>query len=121
MKLSTSVLRARVARGVTYLDNNCSDWPSKIDLRTLRLESGSQCVIGQCFGDFWTKLNDILNISCDDDDSNAAERKRAAWAHPRGFSLPDSDQSNGNWERLSLVWGEVIYKRQIIKASHTHD
>ncbi len=45
-------VEARVARGVRLLDVYTPDWTSCIELRELRMESYSDCILGQVFGGF---------------------------------------------------------------------
>jgi hypothetical protein len=42
----------RVARGAALLDQYRPGWADEIDLHELRIESGSDCVLGQLYGDY---------------------------------------------------------------------
>lgn len=44
--------RERVARGAQYLDDVDPDWFLRINLKTLALQDGASCVLGQLHGDF---------------------------------------------------------------------
>lgn len=46
------LLAKRVARGATYLDKVNPLWFHKINLETLDLNSGKNCIIGQLYGTF---------------------------------------------------------------------
>jgi hypothetical protein len=39
----------RVARGVALLDETVPDWRQRIDVETLDMTDGTQCVVGQVF------------------------------------------------------------------------
>lgn len=42
-------IRDRVTRGVEFLDTEVPDWRDYIDLETLDIASGDNCVLGQVF------------------------------------------------------------------------
>lgn len=48
---------ARVANGVRWLDENFPNWDERIDLETLRLWSGFDCICGQVFREAADKLD----------------------------------------------------------------
>ena len=52
-------LRARVVAGAALLDESVPGWESKIDTSTLRLQSHTNCVLGQIFGDYTTGLTTL--------------------------------------------------------------
>lgn len=105
-------VKARVAKGVKWLDKESPDWHNKVDLRTLDMSSGTQCMIGQCFGDYFQKLQELFPAAFTyGDDKN--ENKRNKWSYDRGFTaeLAGVQFRNGAWERLGLAWADVLYKR----------
>jgi hypothetical protein len=71
----------QVSDGIDYMDANFPEWRDKFVIRTFRITSCADCVIGQTFGlidheDFVDKLNDLriytlafdYGFDTDDDD-----------------------------------------------------
>jgi hypothetical protein len=48
----TDYFKPAVTRGAAFLDGIRQDWRPQIDVRTLRLESGTECVLGQLYGTY---------------------------------------------------------------------
>lgn len=44
--------KTRVANGAKVLDEICPDWFEKVDVETLDITSGSNCILGQVFDDW---------------------------------------------------------------------
>ena len=42
-----SSLQERVDRGIEWLDERCPSWRSRIDIHTLDIKTGCNCVLGQ--------------------------------------------------------------------------
>ena len=95
-----------VRRGVRLLDSTLPDWAMKIDLRGLDMEYDATCVLGHCYGDFWTALDEL------------GKPGDNAWAIYHGFNaIGSSDDNrvptpNGMYEYLALCWAPHIAKRQ---------
>lgn len=111
----------RAARkGARWLDKNHPGWAQKIDIRTLQMRNGYQCVLGQCFGGFWAALEKITKRSRR---SDVAERAKAnKWATDYGFQAQtraDGLQArNGSYERLGLAWAPLVAIRQMRETLH---
>ena len=45
-------LPANVQRGELFLDEHVPGWRERVDIRTLDLANGFQCVLGQVFGEY---------------------------------------------------------------------
>jgi hypothetical protein len=52
MKLGSTV-DERVARGMALLDKRNPGWRTRINLRTLNVETCDNCVLGQVYGDYF--------------------------------------------------------------------
>lgn len=50
--MTTSTIAERVQRGAALLDTRFPGWVDSVDLSTLNLASGCDCILGQKFGDF---------------------------------------------------------------------
>ena len=94
------------AQGAVYLDTIRPMWFKEIDLKTLDLDDPSQCILGQCFDDFWDGLR-ILVPEIDGDVSS-----EHPFALTFGFNVPKSRQTDGNYERLGLAWKAEIRRRR---------
>lgn len=103
---TTKAINLRVARGTRYLDRHCPGWANNIDLATLDMESGAQCVLGQCFGDFFRALQTHTPIKVQGMDTESQNE----WAIRHGFY---GDGKPGAYERLGLSWAPVIAYRQM--------
>ncbi len=105
---------AAVARGVKYLDKQHPGWFSKINLATLDLEAGTVCILGQCFGSFWTALETNLVNS-----KGERVNRDNPWAIRHGFNAPGSHVGsavNGAYEYLTYTWAAPIAVRQVKAA-----
>lgn len=101
-------MNVRVARGAAIMDKIDPDWykPHRIDLRTLDMRSGSDCVAGQvlgAFSDIWehvastqdTGFNVKFSDWSDDIDSSIFPRDRKAF------------------DRLGELWTKEILERRL--------
>jgi hypothetical protein len=50
--MTTLTIAERVQRGASLLDTKFPGWVDQVDLSTLDLASGCDCILGQRFGDF---------------------------------------------------------------------
>ncbi len=106
-----------VQRGVRYLDKNHSEWFKRINLNTLNLQACGVCILGQCFGDFWSALRDNLL-----DAKGAQVERDNDWAIRYGFNAPrsvdrrgrlDGETVNGSYEYLTYTWASYVAIRQV--------
>ena len=85
--MTEQLAQARVAYGAAYLDGVCPGWATRIDLGTLRMETGTQCVIGQLgHGEGWNAVSPLLvsdtqfavdcGVFCDDMNGNRRDNYR---------------------------------------------
>jgi hypothetical protein len=50
-------LATRIHRGAALLDEHCPGWIDKIDLPSLQMSNGYQCILGQLYDrDYWSGL-----------------------------------------------------------------
>ena len=87
-------LSSRVAKGVALLDGHDSQWVGKVNLETLNLASGYDCVLGQVFGDYATG-KEVFGLDMDE-------------SHDHGFT----ETGDGSWGDLTDEWVRVIGVRQ---------
>lgn len=77
-------LAETVARGIALLDEHGPEgWLEKIDPQDLNLQSTSQCVLGQVYGDFSVGLEKLLDES----------GREVILASAYGFDWPQADGS----------------------------
>jgi hypothetical protein len=104
--LSKSEIAAIVMKGVRWLDKHKPGWAEHIDLHTLRMENSRQCVLGQCYGDFWNALERVTGKS-------RRTETVEDWAVARGFMVDGNGVADGRYERLALEWAPHIAARQM--------
>lgn len=108
---------AAVQKGIKWLDKNEPEWAMKIDLRTLRMDIGQQCMLGQCFGEYFNKIQELMPPKNEAyGATDAEERKQTKWAVERGFHAhynASGRTPNGAWEKLGLAWAPHIATRQV--------
>ena len=85
----------RVLKGASLLDTHFKgyDWRSEIDIETLEMDSSSQCVLGQLFGDY---QNGLIALKLDDVSMGLDARREV------GFSTCAWDSYD--WEKLDFEW-----------------
>lgn len=110
MRLTADLKRkmaVNVARGVRWLDKEHPAWYNNVDLRSLDMEAGGHCILGQCFGEFWAALDKF---------KKPGDNK---WAARHGFNVPGADVDrvpNGAYEYLGLLWAPPVATRQVKAA-----
>lgn len=113
--MAKSAEQRAAERGARWLDRNRPGWADSIDIRSLDLEYHTQCVLGQCFGDYYDALNEFRPGDIDRDEQ---------WARSHGFNCQQTaDGQNdkpGSYERLGLAWAPLVAVRQM-KARITRD
>lgn len=86
----------RVARGAALLDQYLPGWTSEINLNELRIESGSDCVLGQLYGDYG-------------DGRDRVGIRSTAHSESLGFT---GGYTGGDWYGLNEAWRELIEDRR---------
>jgi hypothetical protein len=84
----------RVARGAALLDQYRPGWTGEIDVHELRIESGSDCVLGQLYGDYGEGRERIGILN-------------STHAEALGFTGGKS-----GWYGLNEAWRELIEDRR---------
>lgn len=52
------MFEAQIAKGIEYLDQDLgTDWPEKVNIVELKLDSSCGCVIGQLYGNFFHRFD----------------------------------------------------------------
>jgi len=92
----------RIRIGMKYLDKALPGWEWKINLDFLDLNSGSSCVLGQAYGNFWDKV-------LQSDEENNGEKMSERAAENKGFILSGylSDTDWG-YDVLTRLWSKKI-------------
>jgi len=82
----------RVLKGASLLDVHFKgyNWRSEIDIETLEMDSSSQCVLGQLFGDYQSGLT-TLRLDVELDTRREAGFSTCAW-------------DSYDWEKLDFEW-----------------
>lgn len=89
--------------GATYLDENYPDWRDNVSAENLDMSSGSQCILGQFFGDYDRGINEIWQRDFSHTDEWDGESQIA---HDLGFL------ANGAcYQALDEAWVKELYKR----------
>ena len=94
-------------RGARWLDKHEPKWAEGINLSLLDLEDETQCVLGQCYGDYYDALNELRPQD---------EELDQSWARAHGFNCQLTAAGNdkgGSYERLALAWAPLIAYRQM--------
>lgn len=89
------------AAGATYLDENYPGWRESISARNLDMASGSQCILGQFFGDYDTGIEEIWKR----DFAHKYDYK-ADVARDYGFL-----ENGASYRALDLAWQKELLKR----------
>jgi hypothetical protein len=99
----SKVLKERAARGAELLDKMYPGWHNNIDIFTLDIAYGEQCVIGQLFGSFNKHLKRLDHVIPEDKE------------HKFGFNMrrPCKDKT---WAKLNKAWIKEILKRRRLTA-----
>lgn len=108
-RISLDDARSRVQRGAAYLDGMDPEWHRRVDPVTLKLSSGSSCVLGQLHGDFRMGLSRSQLI----DLSSAPRTSLSPVAY--GFQcvqgVSDAMQER-DYAYLDIAWREAVRQRQ---------
>jgi hypothetical protein len=96
-----------------YLDAVKPQWARIINLNALRLEKSSQCVLGQCFGGYFSALNKLVpQEGVAQANSPESAPNQTAFAERFGFQVPEKYMNSGGYERLGLAWKAQIKVRR---------
>jgi hypothetical protein len=88
-----------VARGAALLDQYRPGWADEIDLDELRLESGSDCVLGQLYGDYGEGRAQLRILD-------------TAYSQDLGFTA-GLDGPAADWFGLNRCWRALIEDRRV--------
>lgn len=105
-----TIVKDRVQRGATWLDQIIPGWREKIDLKNLNIDSGYYCVLGQLGRNLdWLEgyrntyqifLKKYLRL----ERWNQDDQQLRKWVIDHGFlpdpKLDDVDELNKCWERI---------------------
>lgn len=100
-------VQERVARGVALLDEVRPSWWRKVALDRLAMESCSNCILGQVYGNYWD--------GCVMIETQTGNYFFSSIRH--GFTVPTAEQENyseevcGKFRLLAEAWRAVIRER----------
>jgi len=106
--MRTAFIEARVAKGAKFLDGKMLGWHRHVDLGTLDLSTGRQCILGQLYADVATPFFGgwsfgRLHLGLEGRDVDRM-----------GFYISRLDKMRGaTWERLTMAWRQEIVTRRI--------
>lgn len=97
-----AILVERIRLGMKYLDRVLPGWEWKIDTELLDLNSGTSCILGQAYGNFWNK---VLEYGESPDGEKMSEQA----AENKGFILSGylSDTDWG-YDVLTRLWVKKV-------------
>jgi len=90
-----------VERGAALLDERKPGWDRKIDLDTLNLADGCNCVLGQVYGDRLAR-----------DDYNGYDRGQRLLGLNARHSQHYGFLAWSDWGNLTAAWRQLIEKRR---------
>ena len=98
---TVATIEERVAKGAALLDQERPGWWQEIDLDTLSLRSGCDCVLGQLYESFDDGV-EILDLE---------------WPEDSGFDLEGwpTDRTQA-WNDLTAAWRSLIEARRQAQA-----
>jgi|SRR6516225_1064263 hypothetical protein len=103
--INTDILKARVRKGVKFLDKDCPKWYKKVSVRTLDLRTGGCCVLGQVYGGYPKGLESLngegLNCGI----------AYGFWLDPMRYKSKYETWEKG-MEQLEKLWKTVIERRK---------
>lgn len=117
-RVSLDYARERVRRGAAYLDEVDAEWYRRVDPVTLRLSSGSSCVLGQLHGSFRTGLSRARLI----DMSSAPRVSLSPVAY--GFQCVEGVSEvvqDRDYAHLDTAWREAVRERQASDPALKHE
>ena len=94
------MFEAAVQRGIKRLNDHFGKikWVEHIDIDGLDMAGSSQCVVGQLFGEYWTGIGEVANVTGNGD-------------HLYGFTVPgdiDPCDRGEAWQELTLEWQAAL-------------
>jgi hypothetical protein len=112
-----STIAERVARGAEFLDEHDPDWwradvPNAIDLGTLDLSNGDECVLGQRCPLEQKEMSTGYNVQIrklSGAGQGVLEDVLDTWADDLGFTIR---AERGHWGALTAAWRELIEARR---------
>lgn len=123
--MTTSTIAERVQRGAFLLDTQFPGWVDQVDLSTLNLASGCDCILGQKFGDFACGAR-ATGLSVETASVSLGARSRAQLEEhgflvdidvrvhygPIGARLAEMERSDREYVALTNEWAKLITDRR---------
>lgn len=94
------VCQEAAAKGAKRLDEKRPGWAQRIQVERLNMFSGSQCILGQEYGQYQRGWRDVHPTGGDE-----------PFAVAYGFTLEDPWQHNPTWNLLQAAWLKEIETR----------
>jgi hypothetical protein len=91
--------------GIAFLDKNVAGWRSKINIGSLNIQTDCGCVVGQIFGSFNDKREQMFGTY-----AGAANRGFYAYNHL-------NDGANDEYRLLTAEWKRVLQAEQTVRRS----
>lgn len=91
--------KARISKGVKWLNATKPNWFKKINVDSLDLGDSTSCILGQAFDSYWYKVRQA-GEAMEDDKMEADE------AHEHGFV--EATRSESDYDLLSSLWFDQV-------------
>lgn len=105
-----TIVEQRVARGMAWLDANVVGWERSIDLATLDMRDGCNCVLGQTLRDL-AKADEPWHWRGREVDAYGWARRKWVWLDVFGFGFSQVDPLPLAWNELEEAWRVAIKRR----------
>lgn len=108
-RISGEAVRERVQRGAAYLDEVDPGWHRRVDVETLELGDGQQCVLGQLHGEFRLGLgrSHLLTLSS----APRTSLSPVAYGFKCVNGVSDEWQAR-DYDLLTAAWRSAVRQRQ---------
>ncbi len=104
-------MNKKIDKGVKWLDENAPTWRTTVKPDKLEMRWPCSCMIGRCFGSFWSKF--MWPASLSGVTTFGPGRLSFDEAIAMGFALPfDTATEAADWLVLNRLWQDRLEEQQ---------